>query len=97
MDSSIISGHEKLLLEQNEMKTRESLNNINEKHFVKINQSNKLRYANSKEILSNRISTSKYNYFNCIPKLLYEQFSKVGNLYFLLLASLQVLQFINVS
>ena len=34
-------------------------------------------------LCDNSISTSKYNYFNFIPKNLIEQFSKIANLYFL--------------
>ncbi len=43
---------------------------------------------------SNKISTSKYTWINCIPKILVEQFSKVANIYFLIIGVLQVI-FIN--
>lgn len=36
-------------------------------------------------LCDNSISTSKYNYFNFIPKNLIEQFSKIANLYFLVI------------
>jgi hypothetical protein len=41
--------------------------------------------VNHQELIypNNSISTSKYNYFNFIPKNLAEQFSKMANLYFL--------------
>lgn len=39
---------------------------------------------------SNRISTSKYNVFSFIPKNLFEQFTKMANAYFLMMAFLQV-------
>lgn len=39
---------------------------------------------------TNIISTSKYKWYNCIPKILIEQFSKMANIYFLLIAIMQV-------
>ena len=39
----------------------------------------------------NKISTSKYTWYNCIPKILLEQFSKMANIYFLLIAIMQVI------
>lgn len=36
-----------------------------------------------KEIGNNSITTTKYNLANCVPLLLYEQFSKLANVYFL--------------
>jgi len=53
-------------------------------------------FKNKEEVLkqsiiySNKISTSKYNWFNCIPKILIEQFRKLANFYFLMIAILQV-------
>ena len=37
-------------------------------------------------IKPNAISTSKYTTFNFLPKILFEQFSKVVNIYFLIIA-----------
>jgi len=37
----------------------------------------------------NFISTSKYTWYNFIPKILYEQFSKMSNIYFIIIAILQ--------
>ena len=39
---------------------------------------------------NNKISTSKYTWLNCFPKILLEQFSKMANIYFLLIAIMQV-------
>jgi hypothetical protein len=39
---------------------------------------------------TNVISTSKYKWYNCFPKILIEQFSKMANIYFLLIAIMQV-------
>ena len=37
----------------------------------------------------NYISTSKYTWYNFVPKILYEQFSKMSNIYFVIIAVLQ--------
>ena len=37
----------------------------------------------------NYISTSKYTWYNFCPKILYEQFSKMSNIYFIIIAILQ--------
>ena len=39
--------------------------------------------------LKNFISTSKYTWYNFVPKILYEQFSKMSNIYFIIIAVLQ--------
>ena len=39
---------------------------------------------------SNKISTSKYTFYNAIPKILIEQFSKIANIYFLIIAIFQM-------
>ena len=39
--------------------------------------------------LKNFISTSKYTWYNFVPKILYEQFSKMSNIYFIIIAILQ--------
>ena len=39
---------------------------------------------------NNKISTSKYTLLNFIPKILLEQFSKMANIYFLIIAVMQV-------
>jgi len=55
-------------------------------------QGNKAAYVKERKIVSNRldmllpdnsIQTSKYTFYNFIPKNLIEQFSKIANLYFL--------------
>ena len=46
---------------------------------------------------SNSISTSKYTYYNFIPKILFEQFSKIANIYFLIIAFFQVFKEISNS
>lgn len=46
---------------------------------------------------SNRISTTKYTLFNFFFKNLFEQFSKLANVYFLLLSVLQIIPDISTS
>ena len=55
-------------------------------------QCNKHRYNPKIKIPKtnfNKISTSKYTWYNCIPKILVEQFSKMSNIYFLIIAVMQ--------
>ena len=47
--------------------------------------------------LSNEISTSKYNCATFVPKNLIEQFSKVANLYFLVMGGLQMINEISAT
>lgn len=46
---------------------------------------------------SNRIESSKYTWLNLVPKIIIEQFSNVGNIYFLILAILQLIPSISNS
>ena len=60
--------------------------------------SDKTRYKKmSKSIPSNAISTSKYTFYNVLPKILFEQFSKIANVYFLVIAFFQVFKEISNS
>jgi phospholipid-transporting ATPase len=49
------------------------------------------------KFLSNEICTSKYTIYNAVPKILYEQFQQVSNIYFLILAILQMIPEISQS
>ena len=49
------------------------------------------------KIQKNIISTSKYTYWNAIPKILFEQFSKIANIYFLIIAFFQTFKEISNS
>ena len=53
---------------------------------IKIN----VETVNNNIVENNRISTSHYRWFNFIPKILVEQFSKMANIYFLFIAMMQV-------
>ena len=55
------------------------------------------KHSLNEQYLSNAICTSKYTSWNALPKIAFEQFSQIGNLYFLFLAILQVLPFISQS
>ena len=51
----------------------------------------------SQNIPKNSISTSKYTFYNAIPKILFEQFSKIANIYFLIIAFFQIFKEISNS
>lgn len=55
------------------------------------------KHSLNEQYLSNAICTSKYTSWNAFPKIAFEQFSQIGNLYFLFLAILQMLPFISQS
>ena len=54
------------------------------------NLKNKIKKIHHPFSYTNKISTSKYTWINCIPKIIYEQFRKLANFYFLIIAILQV-------
>ena len=80
---------------------------INESSFssttsVSINQyiifiGPKCNKENNYLLESNKISTSKYQWFNFFPKILMEQFSYVANVYFLIISILQSIKEISYS
>jgi len=61
-------------------------------NLIKDEDINKSKIS-KKNQYSNKIWTSKYTWLNCFPKILYEQFKKLANFYFLIIAILQVLTF----
>ena len=69
-----------------------TVNNLDEpvNYTVTINTSSGVPHAN-------RISTSKYNWWNVIPRLIYEQFSKLANIYFVFIMILQIIPSVSVS
>lgn len=48
-------------------------------------------------VCDNSIKTSKYTFYNFVPKNLIVQFSKVANLYFLIIGIMQMIPSISVS
>jgi phospholipid-transporting ATPase len=49
------------------------------------------------DVCDNRIKTSKYTFYNFVPLNLFVQFSKVANLYFLVIGIMQMIKAISVS
>ena len=49
------------------------------------------------KLLNNSISTTKYSFFTFLPRNLFEQFSKLPNIYFLLIGLLQIIREISTS
>lgn len=46
---------------------------------------------------NNKIVTSKYTFYNFLPKILFEQFQKKSNIYFLIIAIMQTIDSISIS
>ncbi len=80
------SNKQEFFISRENCKINENL--LNEEYRVKINH---LIEKDPLDSDTNCISTSKYNYLNCIPKILIEQFSKMANIYFLMIAIMQVI------
>ena len=64
---------------------KEETNYIIECNRKDLTQKKKKRYYQ----VNNKISTSRYTWYNCFPKIIFEQFSKMSNIYFLVIAILQ--------
>jgi phospholipid-transporting ATPase len=82
------SMHSSLLDEDNKDETNRYTINVN---------SNTQYFIKNEKQLTNRICTSKYNPLNAFPKIIWEQFSKSSNIYFLILAILQMVPSITQS
>ena len=67
---------------------------FNKRKYISENSNNR-KFLNS--IPKNTISTSKYALYNALPKILLEQFSKIANIYFLIIAFFQVFKEISNS
>ena len=78
-------GEIKLLKVSNENELREEYKIEINKYHHKVNN-RKVKIPNK---LKNYITTSKYTWYNFIPKILYEQFTKMSNIYFIIIAILQ--------
>ena len=66
-----------------------TVNVNNEKYIVNCSCNTHHQHNNT---ITNRISTSKYTWYNCIPKIIVEQFSKMSNVYFLIIAIFQCIK-----
>ena len=74
------------------LKNYSNENELREEYKIEIN--NYHYKINNKKVkipkkIKNYISTSKYTWYNFAPKILYEQFSKMSNIYFVIIAILQ--------
>ena len=97
-----INSKNKKILKENKKENKKENNSFN--YIVKIdkyirtnNHNKKLLNERKESIPKNSISTSKYTYFNFLPKILFEQFSKIANIYFLIIAFFQVFKEISNS
>lgn len=76
---------------------KKSLLVVEEQNY-KLQTNNENRYLKEKgDFYDNRIESSKYNWFTMVPQVLFEQFKNVGNIYFLVLAILQLIPSISNS
>jgi len=82
---SFIGDESKIINYSNENELREEYKIEINKYHHKINN----KKVKIPKKLKNYISTSKYTWYNFIPKILYEQFSKMSNIYFIIIAILQ--------
>ena len=67
---------------------------FNKRKYISENSKNR-KFLNN--IPKNTISTSKYTIYNALPKILLEQFSKIANIYFLIIAFFQCIKEISNS
>ena len=83
------------IYENNSLKERKQKSlktNFKTDYVIDINKIKKRKNGKRAKIpkkFKNFISTSKYTWYNFIPKILYEQFSKMSNIYFIIIALLQ--------
>ena len=85
----------KTIYEENNKKERKKKilkKNFKTDYVIDVNKYKKKKNGKKVKIpkkFKNFISTSKYTWYNFIPKILYEQFSKMSNIYFIIIAILQ--------
>ena len=75
----------KIIKVSNENELREEYKIEINKYHHKINN----RKVKIPQKLKNYITTSKYTWYNFVPKILYQQFTKMSNIYFVIIAILQ--------
>jgi hypothetical protein len=69
---------------------RDIENQLNNNNPIQRNSEYTVHINEPTEFETNKISTSKYTWYNVFPKILIEQFSKMANVYFLIIAIMQV-------
>ena len=85
LKSSSIENDPKIVNVSNENELRQEYKIEINKYHHKINN----RKVKIPQKSKNYISTSKYTWYNFAPKILYEQFTKMSNIYFIIIAILQ--------
>ena len=85
LKSSIADNDTKIVNVSNENELRQEYKIEINKYHHKVNNRKVKIPSKSK----NYISTSKYTWYNFAPKILYEQFTKMSNIYFIIIAILQ--------
>ena len=77
---------------KNTINNKDNPINMQNEYIIDINKYHRKKNGKKMKIpkkFKNFISTSKYTWYNFIPKILYEQFSKMSNIYFIIIAILQ--------
>ena len=80
-----VSDDAKIINVSNENELRQEYKIEINKYHHKINN----RKVKIPKKIKNYITTSKYTWYNFMPKILYEQFTKMSNIYFIIIAVLQ--------
>ena len=92
LKKSELNERKSISINDSKMQNISNENELREEYKIEINKYH--HKINNKKVkipkkLKNYISTSKYTWYNFIPKILYEQFSKMSNIYFIIIAVLQ--------
>lgn len=90
-DSDNTISKDSLIFKDKRLSKLNSSNPRDEGPKYVLNVNSNQEFITRPELLTNRICTSKYTFYNAVPKILWEQLSKIGNLYFLGLAILQLI------
>ena len=92
-DNEQYKSSSKLIINNNTTHNSFTVNDNNEKYVVNCSCNfNNSNNNNNQRKMNNKISTSKYKWYNCIPKIIVEQFSKMSNVYFLIIAIFQCIK-----
>ena len=79
----------------NESSISSTVSSSNNKHIIFIGP--KCNKENDYLFETNKISSSKYSFYDFFPKILMEQFSYISNVYFLIISILQTIKIISYS
>ena len=92
--NQIHENNENIINNQENININKISNEYEVRHEYKIDINKYHAKVNNRKIkipskIKNYITTSKYTWYNFIPKILYEQFTKMSNIYFIIIAILQ--------